>query len=64
MHIGRYARIGHSSFIMDGVIIRKGAIVGVDSVVINDIPAYVVALANPARDAVRNAYKTAGLLPL
>lgn len=41
-------------FIMKGVTIGEGAIIGVNSVVVNDIPAYSVAMGNPARVVVKN----------
>jgi acetyltransferase-like isoleucine patch superfamily enzyme len=59
VHICRYAWIGQNSFIMKGVTIGEGAIVGVNSVVVNDIPAYSVAMGNPARVVVKNINKTA-----
>ena len=59
VHIGRYAWIGQNSFIMKGVTIGEGAIIGVNSVVVNDIPAYSVAMGNPARVVVKNINKTA-----
>jgi acetyltransferase-like isoleucine patch superfamily enzyme len=54
VRICRYAWIGQNSFIMKGVTIGEGAIIGVNSVVINDIPAYSVAMGNPARVLVKN----------
>ena len=51
VRIRRYAWIGHNSFIMKGVTVGEGAIIGVNSVVVNDIPAYCVAMGNPARVA-------------
>jgi len=59
VHIGRYAWIGQNSFIMKGVTIGEGAIIGVNSVVVNDVPAYSVAIGNPARVVVKNINKTA-----
>jgi acetyltransferase-like isoleucine patch superfamily enzyme len=58
VRIRRYAWIGHDSFIMKGVTIGEGAIVGVNSVVVNDIPDYCVAMGNPARVIVKNINKT------
>lgn len=58
VRIGRYAWIGHNSFIMKGVTIGEGAIIGVNSVVVNDIPAYSVAMGNPARVVIKNINKT------
>ena len=59
MRIGRYAWIGQDSFIMKGVTVGEGAIIGVNSVVVSDIPAYSVAMGNPARVVVKNINKTA-----
>jgi|SRR5579862_5195840 len=58
VRIGRYAWIGHNSFIMKGVTVGEGAIIGVNSVVVNDIPAYCVAMGNPARVVVKNINQT------
>lgn len=49
VRIGRYAWIGHNCFIMKGVTVGEGAIIGVNSVVVSDIPPYCVAMGNPAR---------------
>jgi acetyltransferase-like isoleucine patch superfamily enzyme len=57
VRIGRYAWIGHNAFIMKGVTVGEGAIIGVNSVVVNDIPAYSVAMGNPARVVVKNINK-------
>ena len=59
VRIGRYAWIGHNAFIMKGVTIGEGAIIGVNSVVVNDIPPYCVAMGNPARVVVKNINQTA-----
>jgi acetyltransferase-like isoleucine patch superfamily enzyme len=59
VRIKRYAWIGHNAFIMKGVTIGEGAIIGVNSVVLNDIPDYSVALGNPARVIVKNINRTA-----
>lgn len=48
VRIGRNAWIGNGSHIMKGVTIGEGAIIGANSVVIGDIPAYCLALGNPA----------------
>ena len=63
VRIGRYAWIGHNSFIMKGVTIGEGAIIGVNSVVVNDIPPYCVAMGNPARVVVKNINQTAAAAP-
>jgi len=52
--ICRYAWIGQNSFILKGVTVGEGAVVGVNSVVVTDIPAYSVAMGNPARVVVKN----------
>ena len=54
IHICRYAWIGQDSYILKGVTIGEGAIIGVNSVVTTDIPAYSVAMGNPARVVVKN----------
>jgi len=54
VRIGRYAWIGHNVFVMKGVTIGEGAVIGVNSVVVSDIPAYTVAMGNPARVVVKN----------
>ncbi len=63
VRVGRYAWIGHNSFIMKGVTIGEGAIIGVNSVVVNDIPPYCVAMGNPARVVVKNINQTAAAAP-
>jgi len=63
VRIGRYAWIGHNSFIMKGVTIGEGASIGVNSVVVNDIPPYCVAMGNPARVVVKNINQTAAAVP-
>ncbi len=59
VRIRRYAWIGHNCFIMKGVTVGEGAIVGVNSVVLSDIPDYSVAVGNPARVIVKNINRTA-----
>ena len=49
VRICRGAAIGMSSIIMPGVTIGEGAVIGTGSVVVNDIPAWSVAVGNPAR---------------
>jgi acetyltransferase-like isoleucine patch superfamily enzyme len=53
VRICRRAWIGQNSFILKGVTIGEGAIIGVNSVVVTDIPAYAVAMGNPARVVVK-----------
>ena len=54
VHIHRYAWIGNGAHIMKGVTIGEGAIIGANSVVISDIPAYSVAMGNPAEVYFKN----------
>jgi acetyltransferase-like isoleucine patch superfamily enzyme len=54
VRVGRYAWIGQNAFILKGVTIGEGAVIGVNSVVVTDIPAYCVAMGNPARVVVKN----------
>lgn len=54
IHICRNAWIGQNSYILKGVTIGEGAIIGVNSVVASDIPPYSVAMGNPARVVVKN----------
>jgi acetyltransferase-like isoleucine patch superfamily enzyme len=63
VRICRYAWIGHNAFIMKGVTVGEGAIIGVNSVVVTDIPAYSVAMGNPARVVVKNINQTAAAAP-
>ena len=59
VRIRRYAWIGHNCFIMKGVTVGEGAIIGVNSVVLSDVPDYSVAIGNPARVIVKNINRTA-----
>jgi len=54
VRICRYAWIGNGSYIMKGVTIGEGAIVGANSVVISNIPPYSLAMGNPAEVILRN----------
>lgn len=54
VRICRRVWIGQNSFIMKGVTVGEGAIIGVNSVVVSDIPEYCVAMGNPARVVVKN----------
>jgi len=54
VRICKDAWIGNGSHIMKGVIIGEGAIIGANSVVITDIPAFALALGNPAEVFFRN----------
>jgi acetyltransferase-like isoleucine patch superfamily enzyme len=49
VHIKKGAHIGMGSIIMPGVTIGEGAIIGSGSVVIKDIPAWTIAVGNPAK---------------
>ena len=60
VRICRYAWIGQNAFILKGVTIGEGAIIGVNSVVVTDIPPYSVAMGNPARVVVKNLAKPTG----
>ncbi len=59
VRICRNAWIGHNVFILKGVTIGEGAIIGVNSVVLADIPPYSVAIGNPARVIVKNLERPA-----
>jgi acetyltransferase-like isoleucine patch superfamily enzyme len=54
VRVCKNAWIGQNSFILKGVTIGEGAIVGVSSVVVTDVPAYSVVMGNPARVVVKN----------
>ena len=49
IRICRYAWIGEKSYILKGVTVGEGAIIGVSSVVVTDVPPYTVVMGNPAR---------------
>jgi acetyltransferase-like isoleucine patch superfamily enzyme len=57
VRICRYSWIGQSSLILKGVTVGEGAIVGVNSVVVADVPAYSVVMGNPARVVMKNTQK-------
>jgi acetyltransferase-like isoleucine patch superfamily enzyme len=59
VRICRHAWIGQNVFIMKGVTVGEGAIIGVNSVVVNDIPPFCVAMGNPARVVIKDAGKAA-----
>ncbi len=59
VRICRSAWIGRDSHIMKGVTIGAGAIVGANSTVISNVPAYSIAMGNPAEVYFRNAGKPA-----
>lgn len=49
IHIGKGVMIGMETMIMPGVSIGDGAVIGARSVVLNDIPAYTMAVGTPAK---------------
>ena len=59
IRVCRYAWIGTNCFILKGVTIGEGAIIGVNSVVVNDIPPYSVAMGNPARVVLKDTRRPA-----
>ena len=54
VRIRKNAWIGQNAFILKGVTVGEGAVVGVNSVVVTDVPAYSVAMGNPARVVMKN----------
>ena len=54
VRICKHAWIGQGSYIMKGVTIGEGAIIGANSVVVSDIPPFSVAFGNPARIIVKD----------
>ena len=59
VRICRNAWIGQNAFILKGVTVGEGAVVGVNSVVVTDVPEYSVAMGNPARVVVKNLARPA-----
>lgn len=57
VRICRGAWIGQNAFILKGVTIGEGAIIGVNSVVVTDVPPYATVMGNPARVVVKGAAK-------
>jgi acetyltransferase-like isoleucine patch superfamily enzyme len=49
IHIGKGALLGMETFVMPGVTIGEGAIVGAGSLVTKDIPAWTIATGRPAK---------------
>jgi acetyltransferase-like isoleucine patch superfamily enzyme len=54
VRICKNAWIGQNAFILKGVTVGEGAVIGVNSVVVTDVPAYSVAIGNPARVVMKN----------
>lgn len=54
VRISRYAWVGQGCYIMKGVTIGEGAIIGANSVVVSNIPPYCVAMGNPAQVYFKN----------
>ncbi|WP_071585616.1 DapH/DapD/GlmU-related protein [Selenomonas sputigena] len=48
IHIGDKAWLGFNVIVLKGVSIGEGAVIGAGSVVTSDVPAYSVAVGNPA----------------
>jgi acetyltransferase-like isoleucine patch superfamily enzyme len=57
VRICRYSWIGQNAFIMKGVTVGEGAVIGAGSVVVSDVPPYAVAMGNPARVILKNVSK-------
>lgn len=51
IRVGNDVWIGAGAMIRDGISIGNGAVVGMGAVVVHDIPAYAIAVGNPARIA-------------
>jgi acetyltransferase-like isoleucine patch superfamily enzyme len=58
IRICKRAWIGLGTFIMKGVTVGEGAIVGSNSVVISDVPPFSVVLGNPARVVIKDTRAT------
>jgi acetyltransferase-like isoleucine patch superfamily enzyme len=63
VRICKYAWIGNGSYIMKGVTIGEGAVIGANSVVISDVPPYSLALGNPAEVFMRNYGRPTKTIP-
>jgi len=55
LYVAENAAIGRGSYVLKGVTIGAGATVGINSVVIADVPSYAVVAGNPARILSRNS---------
>lgn len=49
VHIGRGAWLGRGCYVLKGVTVGEGAVIGAASVVTTDVPAFSIAVGNPAR---------------
>jgi acetyltransferase-like isoleucine patch superfamily enzyme len=49
VRVGRDAVLGASVVVLPGVVIGEGAIIGAGAVVLEDVPAHVTMVGNPAR---------------
>lgn len=49
VRIGKYTFIAGGCYIMPGVTIGKGCVIGINSVVTKDIPDYSIAIGSPAK---------------
>jgi len=58
VRICQRAWIGQGSYIMKGVTIGEGAVVGANSVVVTDVPPFAVVMGNPARVVVKDVRTT------
>ncbi len=56
--IGEEAFLGARAFIMPGITIGRGALIGACSVVTEDVPEWTIAAGNPAKPIRRRVYKT------
>lgn len=63
VRICRYAWVGGGTYIMKGVTIGEGSIIGANSVVISDIPPNCIAIGNPAEVILRNINKKKTVKP-
>jgi acetyltransferase-like isoleucine patch superfamily enzyme len=63
IRIGRFAWIGQNAFVLKGVTIGEGAIIGVGSVVVTDVPPHSIVMGNPARVVMKNIDRQPGAQP-
>lgn len=62
--IGDYAWVASNSIILPGVTIGRGAVIGAGAVVRTDVPAYAVAIGNPAQITAQQRGKDLGYSPV